>query len=150
AHPEANIIFGAVIDDALGDEARVTVIAAGFDQVDATSQPAPQPQYSQQSAPQRVPGTVPTDRHGGAPQQASGAAAGQHHQSGQEYSQPQHSQQAAPQGQQPSAGRAADEQQTAPQQRVPHQQEQQDIPDIVESDYTGSRGDDLDVPDFLK
>jgi len=39
AHPEANIIFGAVIDDALGDEARVTVIAAGFDQVDVTSQP---------------------------------------------------------------------------------------------------------------
>ncbi|GAA4423820.1 cell division protein FtsZ [Georgenia halophila] len=32
AHPEANIIFGAVIDDALGDEVRVTVIAAGFDE----------------------------------------------------------------------------------------------------------------------
>src|SRR3954449_4971479 len=31
AHPEANIIFGATIDDALGDEVRVTVIAAGFD-----------------------------------------------------------------------------------------------------------------------
>jgi cell division protein FtsZ len=31
AHPEANIIFGTVIDDALGDEVRVTVIAAGFD-----------------------------------------------------------------------------------------------------------------------
>jgi cell division protein FtsZ len=31
AHAEANIIFGAVIDDALGDEVRVTVIAAGFD-----------------------------------------------------------------------------------------------------------------------
>jgi cell division protein FtsZ len=31
AHPEANIIFGAIIDDALGDEVRVTVIAAGFD-----------------------------------------------------------------------------------------------------------------------
>jgi cell division protein FtsZ len=28
---DANIIFGAVIDDALGDEVRVTVIAAGFD-----------------------------------------------------------------------------------------------------------------------
>jgi cell division protein FtsZ len=39
AHPEANSSFGAVIDDALGDEARVTVIAAGFDQVDATSAP---------------------------------------------------------------------------------------------------------------
>ncbi|WP_026875635.1 cell division protein FtsZ [Jiangella gansuensis] len=31
AHDDANIIFGAVIDDALGDEVRVTVIAAGFD-----------------------------------------------------------------------------------------------------------------------
>ena len=30
-HPEANIIFGAVIDDTLGDEIKVTVIAAGFD-----------------------------------------------------------------------------------------------------------------------
>ena len=30
AHPDANIIFGTVIDDALGDEVRVTVIAAGF------------------------------------------------------------------------------------------------------------------------
>ena len=32
ADPEANIIFGAVIDDSLGDEIRVTVIATGFDQ----------------------------------------------------------------------------------------------------------------------
>ncbi len=31
AHPDANIIFGTVIDDTLGDEVRVTVIAAGFD-----------------------------------------------------------------------------------------------------------------------
>jgi cell division protein FtsZ len=33
AAPDANIIFGAVIDDALGDEVRVTVIAAGFDEI---------------------------------------------------------------------------------------------------------------------
>jgi len=33
AHPDANIIFGAVVDDALGDEVRVTVIAAGFDKL---------------------------------------------------------------------------------------------------------------------
>ncbi|MGI8755198.1 MAG: cell division protein FtsZ, partial [Acidimicrobiales bacterium] len=31
AHPDANIIFGTVIDDEMGDEVRVTVIAAGFD-----------------------------------------------------------------------------------------------------------------------
>jgi cell division protein FtsZ len=56
-HSEANIIFGAVIDDTLGDEVRVTVIAAGFDgegnrarpaevrrstHVEAPRQPAPQ------------------------------------------------------------------------------------------------------------
>jgi cell division protein FtsZ len=35
AAPDANIIFGAVIDDALGDEVRVTVIAAGFDEAQA-------------------------------------------------------------------------------------------------------------------
>ncbi len=33
AHPDANIIFGAVVDDALGEEVRVTVVAAGFDKV---------------------------------------------------------------------------------------------------------------------
>jgi cell division protein FtsZ len=31
AHQDANIIFGTVIDDSLGDEVRVTVIAAGFE-----------------------------------------------------------------------------------------------------------------------
>jgi cell division protein FtsZ len=31
AHPEANIIFGAVIDEALSDEIRITVVATGFD-----------------------------------------------------------------------------------------------------------------------
>ncbi len=31
AHPDANIIFGTVIDENMGDEVRVTVIAAGFD-----------------------------------------------------------------------------------------------------------------------
>ena len=134
AHPEANIIFGAVIDDALGDEARVTVIAAGFDQVDATSRPA-QPLQNQQAparsvgsaapaartappVPGTVPGTIPVGGYG--------------------------------------AARHAGSQDTAPQQRFDQSrrrhenEEQQDIPDIVESDYTGGRNDDLDVPDFLK
>jgi cell division protein FtsZ len=34
AHPDANIIYGQVIDDAMGDEVRVTVIAAGFNRWD--------------------------------------------------------------------------------------------------------------------
>jgi len=44
AHPDANIIFGSVIDDSLGDEVRITVIAAGFDRFEgerrAPSEPA--------------------------------------------------------------------------------------------------------------
>ncbi|GAA4381964.1 cell division protein FtsZ [Agromyces bauzanensis] len=40
-HPEANIIFGAVIDDTLGDEVRVTVIAAGFDGGEPNAKPQP-------------------------------------------------------------------------------------------------------------
>ena len=45
-HPEANIIFGAVIDDTLGDEIRVTVIAAGFDGGEPTHKPAPRKTYA--------------------------------------------------------------------------------------------------------
>jgi cell division protein FtsZ len=41
AHPDANIIFGAVVDDAMGDEIRVTVIAAGFDRTDGRRAAAP-------------------------------------------------------------------------------------------------------------
>lgn len=48
AHEEANIIFGAVIDNALGDELRVTVIAAGFD--DPAAEPG-QSSYGTAGAP---------------------------------------------------------------------------------------------------
>ena len=37
AHPDANIIFGTVIDDEIGDSLRITVIAAGFDRVEAAA-----------------------------------------------------------------------------------------------------------------
>ncbi|MCV7194655.1 cell division protein FtsZ [Mycolicibacterium brumae] len=39
AHQDANIIFGTVIDDSLGDEVRVTVIAAGFEAGSPTRKP---------------------------------------------------------------------------------------------------------------
>ncbi len=53
AHPEANIIFGTVIDDSLGDEVRVTVIAAGFDCCGAEQQAgggAPAPRRSRRAS----------------------------------------------------------------------------------------------------
>ncbi len=44
AHPDANIIFGNVIDESLGDQVRVTVIAAGFDRFeDQNEEPARRP-----------------------------------------------------------------------------------------------------------
>jgi cell division protein FtsZ len=39
AHPDANIIFGNVVDESLGDLVRVTVIAAGFDRSDESGEP---------------------------------------------------------------------------------------------------------------
>ncbi|MFV0254394.1 MAG: cell division protein FtsZ [Beutenbergiaceae bacterium] len=54
AHPEANIIFGAVIDDALGDEVRVTVIAAGFD----GNGPAPRRSSRAEAEPEAAPMAV--------------------------------------------------------------------------------------------
>jgi cell division protein FtsZ len=57
ADPDANIIFGAVIDDSLGDEVKVTVIAAGFDK------PAPLEQHGQfvHEAPEPAPSSLGLD-----------------------------------------------------------------------------------------
>jgi cell division protein FtsZ len=37
AHEDVNLIFGAVVDEALDDELRITVIATGFDQEEAAA-----------------------------------------------------------------------------------------------------------------
>lgn len=61
AAPDANIIFGTVIDDALGDEVRVTVIAAGFDEPAAeTKTVVPQPVSRQQPAARPAPAPAVT------------------------------------------------------------------------------------------
>jgi cell division protein FtsZ len=74
AHPEVNLIFGAQIDESMGDEVRITVIATGFEtsrasrkldqqpvfrpqrdhsQMNYRSQPAPRTNYTPQPAPPR-------------------------------------------------------------------------------------------------
>lgn len=65
AHPDVNLIFGAVIDENMGDEIRITVIATGFEQgtrvgVRRPNQPAndwaqPRQQYQQPQQPQYQP-----------------------------------------------------------------------------------------------
>ncbi|KRC84699.1 cell division protein FtsZ [Terrabacter sp. Root85] len=146
AHPEANIIFGAVIDDALGDEVRVTVIAAGFDsggpsqrhddralgQVMGRSQPAQQRPASPapQSAPQHSNGVPQAAPQQAAPQQAQAAPV--HHQQ--------------PAQQLPTQQPAAPAQQPQHHAPAPAAQPVQQPPRQV----TFDEGDDLDVPDFLK
>lgn len=41
AHPDVNLIFGAVIDPAMGEEVRITVVATGFDGDEKPERPAP-------------------------------------------------------------------------------------------------------------
>jgi cell division protein FtsZ len=63
---DANIIFGAVIDDALGDEVRVTVIAAGFDE--AQPNRAASAPLTVSRSPGSSGGGTHTASNGGAPQ----------------------------------------------------------------------------------
>ncbi len=81
AHEEANIIFGTVIDDSLGDEVRVTVIAAGFDAAPsrpglakpAASPPAPSATPYQAAQPYQAPqyGALPSQANGSRPTYSS-------------------------------------------------------------------------------
>ncbi|WP_026529586.1 cell division protein FtsZ [Haematomicrobium sanguinis] len=130
AHPEANIIFGAVIDDALGDEARVTVIAAGFDQNDMTSAKAPQANTAAAASAAPAPSTeTAAPAPSAAPVSAPAAA--------------------------PAAGMSAWSQpseQTGliPQTPVPSAVDTEaDRPKNVDEENTRTR-EELDVPDFLK
>jgi cell division protein FtsZ len=134
AHAEANIIFGATIDDALGDEVRVTVIAAGFDggmpkrrsdgNVLRQGQPA-QTQEQTRAAAQQLASTpqapARSEQASASPAQATFAPSTRD-----DRSQPAPSQQGQPaqQAQQPAPSRPARQ---------------------VQFD-----DDDLDVPDFLK
>ena len=60
AHIDANIIFGAVIDDVLGDEVRVTVIAAGFDGGEPTRVVTPT-YVVEEDAPEEVSAIAPAE-----------------------------------------------------------------------------------------
>nr|WP_242600381.1 cell division protein FtsZ [Dermacoccus nishinomiyaensis] len=158
AHPEANIIFGAVIDDALGDEVRVTVIAAGFDggapQKRNDERPAQQGGAQQRPAQQQTSAQMPSQQaqQSYQPQAAApatikpvtvpGTTAGPTRVS------------APPARVQPGQGEqqhAQDAQQGQAQQGQSQQGGQQ-APEVVRppKEVTFEDRDDLDVPDFLK
>ena len=158
AHPEANVIFGTVIDDALGDEVRVTVIAAGFDggapQKRNDERPAQQGGAQQRPAKQQTSAQMPSQQaqQSYQPQAAApatikpvtvpGTTAGPTRVS------------APPARVQPGQGEqqhAQDAQQGQAQQGQSQQGGQQ-APEVVRppKEVTFEDRDDLDVPDFLK
>jgi cell division protein FtsZ len=59
-HPDANVIFGAVIDETMGDEIRITVIATGFDRAQARRQLMTRNEPVPFEAPKREPQRAPT------------------------------------------------------------------------------------------
>lgn len=143
AHPEANIIFGAVIDDALGDEVRVTVIAAGFDSgspTHAKPQPAARPATRESAAPAAAP-AVPPAQSSQPGQPAPPAAPAQPEPTSAPSAEPAVSTEPPRQPVQAARPEQTNQQsgQGAPVE-VPH----------VFDEEPRRRDDDLDVPDFLK
>ncbi|MFP4321418.1 MAG: cell division protein FtsZ [Anaerolineales bacterium] len=122
AHPDVNLIFGAVIDENMGDEIRITVIATGFEQNRVVVRPrqgAQQQGYTQppqQPMPQQPPIQDPHMQQYQAPQPA-----------------PDYPQQAQ---QQPPA-----------QQQVPQQQPANPQEEFKQVTY---ETDDLEIPTFLR
>jgi cell division protein FtsZ len=73
ADDDANIIFGTIIDDNLGDEVRVTIIATGFDAAaNQLDQDNFAPQSEREQAPRQDPTPAPTQQ----PAQGSGSTRG--------------------------------------------------------------------------
>jgi len=74
AHPDVNLIFGAVIDENMGEEIRITVIATGFEQTRVTkrrvaSKPAVKPRPAPRPAPQPVAPEAEQQQSGSVPAQ---------------------------------------------------------------------------------
>jgi cell division protein FtsZ len=138
AHADANIIFGAVIDDALRDEVRVTVIAAGFDGGAPTTR-AHAPQRAQIRDPQnRDPQAAPAAADTDEGTVDLIAAEEQVHVRVQE----------TPRAQDAGRAQPAQRPQEQPAQRPQAQPSQR--PQAPRRTIVFDDNDDLDVPDFLK
>jgi cell division protein FtsZ len=153
AHPEANIIFGAVIDDALGDEVRVTVIAAGFDsggpEHRRTARGVGQVAGAGRAIPTPSPVAVPAGA-GNPPQAMPGSP---YNMPGPTHQQqvPTHPQHVPTHTQHVPTGPGGTPVQTyLPSDPTVVSTGQVEVPRMYEDDPRRRRDEDLDVPDFLK
>nr|WP_202627534.1 cell division protein FtsZ [Cellulomonas sp. APG4] len=151
AHPEANIIFGAVIDDALGDEVRVTVIAAGFDSGSPTARPSARA-LGQVSGGARAPAVQAPEQHPARPAvsdlppaavlpEPTPAWGGPEHRDPERLATPA---EAGERTEEPVPSFLADERDPSPRTGGV------DVPPVLEERPARRPNDDLDLPDFLK
>ncbi|WP_422117028.1 cell division protein FtsZ [Brachybacterium sp. UNK5269] len=156
AHPDANIIFGSVIDDALGDEVRVTVIAAGFEAGGPTTRQEPVHQQRPPVRSEPSPRPAVQERRP-APRPSTGAAGAGASAAPGAWGLPQQafspSRPSAPEPEAESydeadseGGSYGEQERTAPQQ-APRAPEPARPPHIEEPP---TDDDDLDLPSFLK
>jgi cell division protein FtsZ len=126
AHPDANIIFGNVIDDSLGDQVQVTVIAAGFDR------------FEDGDGPRRA---ARPARHGGAPATRPAGPPAPSRQSGSSL------------GPRTGETEAAIEAGRRSVLGEPASRSRDELPEVFpskEGDFGDDLDDDFDVPSFLK
>lgn len=133
--PQANVIFGCTIDDSLGDEIRITVIAAGFDSTNQIRRAPARPAYT----PPKIETIVPAAFAPATPAAEVPVAPSTDYLAAGETAAPRStswfdeaSEEVTPSAQEDTSTKA-----------IPV------LDDIVQSE-DGTFGDDLDIPDFLK
>jgi cell division protein FtsZ len=136
AHPDVNLIFGAQVDENMGDEVRITVIATGFEKsrvktrMDAQQSLQQQP-YQRQPQPRQQQNPPPAQQ----PQRAA------------------YPQQQPPQAQPPQAQPPQAPQQQQPAQQPQVRQQPSQRPQRSNEDDFSARvydQDDMDIPPFLR
>lgn len=137
AHAEANIIFGAVIDDSLGDEVKVTVIAAGFDDLARPAEQEGRFATARRERPARPGPSAPPQR---APAAAAAPTAGEAA-AGQEVG-PASAPDAVAQDVRPPQASAHDAPTARPQPAAGGDDDRPSV--VIDAD------DDLDIPSFLR
>jgi cell division protein FtsZ len=151
AHPDVNLIFGAVIDENMGDEVRITVIATGFEQGRVSvRRPSNQSKASSSGASGWASQPTQTTHRYQQPAQQQ-----QSHQQPQQPASQQQTYQPPAQTQQPAPQPAQDYQQNAPAQpentqppaQESSQNQQQQSPPLRKPQYSD---DDLEIPTFLR
>ncbi len=131
--PQANVIFGCTIDDSLGDEIRITVIAAGFDSASQVRRPVARPSYTAPKVESIVPAAFTPAAAAEATEVASEAPAetkpASWFDSAEETT--------------PSASRSFFDEESPSTTAIP-------VVEEVTQSEDGTFGDDLDIPDFLR